>query len=579
MSLRPNQAKSKQAEVELAPEDKKSHKAERKNSWVKVKGGPVVAVIDMGTNSFHMIVCQASPDKDHFEVLAKVKEAVPFFRRSLTAHYIDEPAMRAASRILREMIKKARERGASTVLAVATSAVRESKNGEECLRRIRQELKVDARMVSGKEEARLIYLGVLSNLNSVSQGLGSELGSGFDSRFCIVDIGGGSTELIVGDRQHIYFAESYKLGAARLTQRFFKRGMVTRENLREMHDEVRGVLRPSSGGIASSGGFDLLIGTSGTIQALAKLDRVSSGNPHADLSGWVIDIERLKELVVYLENAALKGEKPKGVSADRNETILAGSIVLLETMRSLGVKKVAVCTAALREGVIVDRFLQTGWLDAGMSVHRDPRSASVHNLLEKYQGNEAHSQQVAFLCEMLFTKTRGILHDHPEDIGHLLWSASMLHDVGMFIGRNGHHKHSYYLIKHAGLLGHSEEEVALIASIARYHRGSEPKVTHEAWYTLDLEGRKIVYDLASFLRVAEALDRSHKQVVKDLRVVVNPGSIGGQGIRNISLFLSLHDGANCQSEIWALSEKKHFFEEHFQVRLEVLVDAGVVLRD
>lgn len=573
MSGRPNPSKTKTAPDSRAEDEAPvghGRKApERKNSWVKVKGGPVVAVIDMGTNSFHMIVCQASPDKDHFEVLAKVKEAVPFFRRSLTAHYIDEPAMRAASRILREMIKKARERGASTVLAVATSAVRESKNGEECLRRIRQELKVDARMVSGKEEARLIYLGVLSNLNSVAPHL--------QGRFCIVDIGGGSTELIVGDREHIYFAESYKLGAARLTQRFFKRGIVTRENLRELHDEVRGVLRPSSNGISSSGGFELLIGTSGTIQALAKLDRVSSGNPHAELSGWVLEIDRLKELVSYLESAALKGEKPKGVSADRNETILAGSIVLLETMRSLGVKRVAVCTAALREGVVVDRFLQTGWLEAGMTVHRDPRSASVHNLLDKYHGSYEHAQQVAYLCEMLFTKTRGILHDHPEDIGHLLWSASMLHDVGMFIGRNGHHKHSYYLIKHAGLLGHSEEEVALIASIARYHRGSEPKVTHEAWYTLDLEGRKVVYDLASFLRVAEALDRSHKQVIKDLRVIVNAAP-GPTTSRVISLFLTLHEGANCQSEIWALSEKKHFFEEHFQVRLEVLVDAGVAVQ-
>lgn len=572
MSGRPNPSKTKTAPDSSAEDDAPvahGRKAtERKNSWVKVKGGPVVAVIDMGTNSFHMIVCQASPDKDHFEVLAKVKEAVPFFRRSLTAHYIDEPAMRAASRILREMIKKARERGASTVLAVATSAVRESKNGEECLRRIRQELKVDARMVSGKEEARLIYLGVLSNLNSVAPHL--------QGRFCIVDIGGGSTELIVGDRENIYFAESYKLGAARLTQRFFKRGIVTRENLRELHDEVRGVLRPSSNGISSSGGFELLIGTSGTIQALAKLDRVSSGNPHAELSGWVLEIDRLKELVSYLESAALKGEKPKGVSADRNETILAGSIVLLETMRSLGVKRVAVCTAALREGVVVDRFLQTGWLEAGMTVHRDPRSASVHNLLDKYHGSYEHAQQVAYLCEMLFTKTRGILHDHPEDIGHLLWSASMLHDVGMFIGRNGHHKHSYYLIKHAGLLGHSEEEVALIASIARYHRGSEPKVTHEAWYTLDLEGRKVVYDLASFLRVAEALDRSHKQVIRDLRVVVNAAP-GPTNSRVISLFLTLHEGANCQSEIWALTEKKHFFEDHFQVRLEVLVDAGVAV--
>ena len=146
MSLKPNadKAKSPKGATSSGPV---SLPSERKGSWVKVKGGPVVAVVDMGTNSFHMIVCQASPEKDHFEVLAKVKEAVPFFRRSLSAHYIDEQALRSALRILRDMLKNAREHGASYTMAVATSAVRESKNGEECLRRIRAELKMDARAI------------------------------------------------------------------------------------------------------------------------------------------------------------------------------------------------------------------------------------------------------------------------------------------------------------------------------------------------------------------------------------------------------------------------------------------------
>ncbi|MBU6453235.1 MAG: Ppx/GppA family phosphatase [Cyanobacteria bacterium REEB67] len=553
------------------------HNVERQSSPVKVKGGPIIAIIDMGTNSFHMIVCQASPDKDHFEVLLKVKEAVPFFRRSLTAHYIDEPALRSAVRILRDMIKKARERGASSIVAVATSAVRESKNGEECLRAIRQELRIDARMVSGKEEARLIYLGVLFNLSARI--------AAPDQRFCIIDIGGGSTELIVGDRSQIHFAESYKLGAARLTQRFFKRNVITREMIKELHDEVRGVLRPSSNGIENSGGFDVLIGTSGTIAALAKLDRASQGNPHAELSGWTIRVDRLVEIVSYLETAALKGEKPKGVSADRNETILAGSIVLLETMKSLKVSELKFCTAALREGVVVDRFLQTGWLDGGMTLHRDPRSRSVHSLLEKYHGSFAHGQQVAFLAQQLFTQTRGILHDHLEEVGHLLWSAAMLHDLGMYIGRNGHHKHSYYLIKHGGLLGHSEEEVSIIAAIARYHRGSEPKVTHEAWYSIGAEDRTLVSDLAAILRLAEALDRSHKQVIGDLKVVFKERSRDfnkdlfkeRDSLSTVSLVLTLHPEQNCLPEIWALGEKKTFFESHFGVRLEALVDSSLEL--
>jgi len=125
---------------------------------------------------------------------------VPFFRRALTAHYIDQVAARSALRILRDMVKKAEDRGATTIIAVATSAVRESKNGEEVLQFIRDELEIDAKMISGKEEARLIYLGVLWSMPELR------------SRFTIVDIGGGSTELIVGNREQTFFSESYKLG-------------------------------------------------------------------------------------------------------------------------------------------------------------------------------------------------------------------------------------------------------------------------------------------------------------------------------------------------------------------------------
>ncbi|MGH9553384.1 MAG: HD domain-containing protein, partial [Terriglobales bacterium] len=471
----------------MAPKTPLTASVVRTGSWVKPQGGPILACIDMGTNSFHMIVCQASPERDHFEVVSRMREAVPFFRRALTAHFIDQVAARSAMRIVRDMVRKAEEKGATTIVAVATSAVRESKNGEDVLQYIRDELEIDAQMISGKEEARLIYLGVLWSLPSLTK------------RFAIVDIGGGSCEIIVGDRQRTYFSESYKLGAARLTQRFFRRGEPTAQTLAELHDEVRGVLLPAAAAVENAGGFTQLIGTSGTIQALAKLDR-NKEKSDDDLHGWKLSIERLEKLVTYIEDASLKGERIKNVSADRNQTILAGAIVLLETMRSLKSNHILVCSAALREGVVVDRFVQTGWLQGGMENHRDPRSASVHTMLEKFQGNFPHAEQVARLSSEVFRQTRGQLHDYSEAVGHLLWSAAMLHDIGMYIGRNGHHKHSYYLIKNGGLLGHSEEEVAMIASIARYHRGSEPKDTHEAMHFVTPDNWKMVADMAAILR-------------------------------------------------------------------------------
>jgi exopolyphosphatase / guanosine-5'-triphosphate,3'-diphosphate pyrophosphatase len=520
----------------------------RSKSFAKIYGGPLVACIDMGTNSFHMIVCQAIEDRDHFEVIKREKEAVPFFRRALTAHTIDDAALASAIRILRDMKAKAAQCGAKTVLAVATSAVREAANGEEVLKRIREELDIDARMISGKEEARLIYLGVLWSMPEL------------DGRFAIVDIGGGSTEIILADRNHCYFTESYKLGAARLTQRFFKRERPTPQEIRELHDEIRGVLRPARARVDEAGGFKHLIGTSGTVQALAKLDRAKNKRKNAELHGYTLFLRDIEELVEELEQQFLRGERIKEVSTDRNRTILAGAIVLLETMRSFGAEDLTICGAALREGVIVDRFLQTGWLRGGLESHKDPRSDSVHQLLLKYHSSVEHAEHVAKLAGDMFLKTRGTLHVYPEEVGHLLWSAAMLHDVGMFVGRNGHHKHSYYLIKHGGLLGHSEEEVALIASIARYHRGSEPKDSHEALATIPVTDRKMVTEMASLLRLAEALDEVEK--AKD----------GSRG--TLTLLIYIRPGENWEPETWALKEKKTMFERVFNMRLnfEVRVD-------
>lgn len=533
--------------------------------FAKASGGPVLAVIDMGTNSFHMIICRARASRDGFDVISRVRDATPFFRKSLVNHFIDDEAQDAAVTILANMLNHADARDASTVVAVATSAVRESRNGQDSLNLIRAELNLNVRTLSGKEEARLIYLGVLFSMPDLS------------GRFAIVDIGGGSTEIIAADRKTCYFAESYKLGAARLTQRFFRKTGPTPESIEELHDEVRGELRPAAAAVMAAGGFKQLIGTSGTIQALAKLDRVQMGKPNLSLQGWKIPLSRLTELVSYIESQTLSGGKIKGVSSDRSETILAGAIVLLETMRSLNADSITVCTAALREGVVVDRFLQTGWLKGVLDDHRDPRSESVYTLVDKYGAGYQHAEHVAYLASIIFEQTRGVLHDYTDEEAHLLWAAAMLHDIGTHIGRKGHHKHSHYLIRNGGLLGHSEEEVAIIASVARYHRGSEPKDTHEAWIGLNESARPLVEDLSAILRIAEALDRSHRQVIESVKVTMSALDKKGRRPLTISLVPTLAEGEDCMAEAWALSEKKAYFESRFEVRLELLVETSSAL--
>lgn len=534
----------------------------RNKSFLEVYGPPILACIDMGTNSFHMIVCQASEERDHFEVITRVRESVPFFRRALGAHTIDATALSSALRILKDMKEKAQESGARRLVAVATSAVRESDNGEDVLRRIRNELNLDARMISGKEEARLIYLGVLWSMPKLK------------GPFAICDIGGGSTEIIVADRHRSYFSESYKLGAARLTQRFFKKDLPTSQEIRELHDEVRGMLRPASARIAESGGFNQLIGTSGTVQTLAKLDRARrKKSSKEDLDGYCLSQEGLEEIVSYIEEASIEGERIKDISADRNRTILAGAIVLLETMRSLNMSQISVCLSALREGVVVDMFLQEGWLVAGLDEHLNPRARSVYSLLTKYQASPEHAEHVADLAFQIFERTKALrLHNWDDSALHMLWSAAMLHDVGMFVGRNGHHKHSLYLIRNGGLLGHSEEEVLLIANIARYHRGSEPKESHEAYAQLSSGDKQLVSDMSAILRLAEALDRSHRQVVQRLEIDLETR---GQDKVNASLLIFVRPGESWEPETWALKEKKAAFERQFNLKLsfEVRVES------
>jgi len=542
----------------MAP--KLAKNARKSGPLAKVKGGPILACIDMGTNSFHMIVCHATPERDHFEVITRAKDAVPFFRRSLSEHFIDAAAKRSAVRIIRDMQKKAFGRGANSVIAVATSAVRESKNGEDVLEELRTQLGVDARLISGKEEARLIYLGVLWSMPKLQ------------GQFTIIDIGGGSTEVIVGDPEKTVFSESYKLGAARLTQRFFKKSP-TQETIRKLHEEVHGVMMPAAAKIQSFAGVKKLIGTSGTISAIARLDRHMLGKSSADSHGWKISLARLEKIVEEFEFSSIIGDRIKSVSADRAQTILAGAIVLLETMRALNSKEIIVCSAALREGVVVDHFLQTGWLTGALESHKDPRSASVHDLLEKYNGDFAHASQVAKLATELFLRTQRVLHTYAREVGHLLWCAAMLHDIGMFVGRNGHHKHSYYLIKNSGLLGYSQEEVEIIASIARYHRGSEPKESHEAYFCVQEESRHLVADMAAMLRIAEALDRSHRQAITGINVAVaDKPSTDGRTEAKIEMIVPMDE--TCEAEIWAFSEKKALFEARFGVKATVEVRAG-----
>ncbi len=522
---------------------------------------PVLAFIDMGTNSFHLIVFKAK--YNNYEVLTTVKEFVPFFRRSLNEHFISTQGLKATVNTLAKLCLTARSYGANVITAVATSAVRESKNGEEVLETIRKTLKIDAKMISGKEEARLIYLGVLWNMPNL------------DDKFSIIDIGGGSVELIFADKQNIQFAESYKLGSARLTQSYFGDGIIKQAKIFELHQHVKGVIEPACNRIVKLGfnsNKNLLIGSSGSIEAIAKLNFLAKKLKFDTLNHSLHTLTELEEVLNFIEEWSIKGKRIKGVSTERNKTILAGAIVAIETMRCLNVKNIMISQAALREGLTIDNLIQQNLIGDKFDSFKDFRKTSVIDLITRYTNDFSHCQQVANLALQIFQQTTGKLHNFGDNEEHLLWASAMLHDIGVLISRNGHHKHSFHLIKYSGLLGHSEEEINLIANIARYHRGSYPKESHQ-FYTCLLDSQKdLVLVLSAILRMAEALDRSHKQLIAEIKVLPTVSKLNANLKQNYCFYLKLKPNAIIDSEIWAFREKREYFENILKTKIELIVE-------
>jgi exopolyphosphatase/guanosine-5'-triphosphate,3'-diphosphate pyrophosphatase len=392
------------------------------------------------------------------------------------------------------------------ITAVATSAVREAENRDLLLDRAWDEAGVRVTVISGVEEARLIHLGVLQAVPV------------FDKRLLLCDIGGGSTELLVGQRGEVLASRSLKLGAIRLTRRFFD-GKVTHPSAVDAcRRHVRSTLTPFAREVRRLA-VEVAVGSSGTIATLAEMAalRATGARPRS-ASNLTLTREQLDSLMV--EIIAAPGPEARaalpGLDAGRADNILGGAVILEQVVRELGLREIVVSDFALREGVLLDTWRRRH----GGSLHHlsDLRRQSVLNLAELMDEDKPHSAQVARLALELFDATRA-LHGLGDDAREILEAAALLCNVGMFLSHAQHHKHSYYVIRSTDrLAGFNEAEVERIALVARYHRKSEPRPRHAEFAELSAAGQHEVRVLAGLLRVAIGLDRNHAGRVARLRV-------------------------------------------------------------
>jgi exopolyphosphatase/guanosine-5'-triphosphate,3'-diphosphate pyrophosphatase len=509
-----------------------------------------IAAIDIGTNSVHMIVVRVRPDLS-FEVVDREKVMVRLGAGGLDGKALTTEAMSAALQALSKFKRLAESHRVDEILAAATSATREARNGGEFLARIERETGIRPRVITGTEEARLIHQAAV---------YGVDVGS---ARAVVIDVGGGSVEITLGNAAAIQAARSFKMGVIRLTERFVRSDPLSGRDERKLTKYILSEIGRHCDQIAAIG-FDRVIGTSGTILSLGAVAATAArGTPPAELRNLHVSAKQIRRL--RKEIVALSPEQRltvPGLDPRRADLVVAGAVLLDTILRRLGVDEITLCDLALREGLVLDYIRRNRRQIAQVDRIPDVRRRSALELAERCNYYAEHAQQVVRLALALFDQSRAV-HGLTDREREWLEYAGLLHDVGGLISYARHHRHSYYLIKNGDLRGFHPDEIEVIALVARYHRRGTPKRSHDEYAELPSSLRKTVRTLSSILRVAESLDRSHSQAISGLEL----------RDRGDDVLLQVHTGGDAELEVWATNRHLQAFEKLLgkPVRLESAV--------
>ncbi len=477
-----------------------------------------IAAIDIGTNSFHLLVAAVDPKLRTFRIIQAEKATTRLGERDPETGELTAAAMQRGLETLRQFRDLAASHRVEQIVTAATSAVREAPNGRDFLQTILDDLGMEVDLVSGPEEARLIYLGVLS---------GMPFG---DRPHLLLDIGGGSTELILADGRDARALTSTRVGAVRLQRDFVRDDPMPPQRRSFLQAFIQGSLEPAVDKVRrriKPGETPVLVATSGTAMAIGSLAASEEERPPRKLHGYCVTRQSLNQVVDRLITMTPAQRRELAPINDRRaEIIVPGALILQTTMKMLGVEEFVLSERALREGLIVDWMLRQGLLEDRFSFQSSIRQRTVLHQVQRFAVNQSRAERVASHALSLYDATRGVMHDDSGEGRELLWAAAMLHTCGQHINISAYHKHTWYLIRHGELLGYSEAEHLMVAAIARYHRRSLPKKRHESWQLVATrDNRRCVHQMALLLRLAAALDRRPEPVISALRIHAVKGSL------------------------------------------------------
>lgn len=498
-----------------------------------------IAAIDVGTNSFHAVIASVT-EKGSLRILSREKEMVRLGDATSDFKQISDLAMERGLKAMKRFSIMARKSNAQ-IRAIGTSALREAENKDFFISLIERETGIHIDVISGIEEARLIYVGAMHALPIITQ------------KALVIDIGGGSTESVIGQFGKMHHIHSAKLGSLRLTKRFFPDGLITAERVKACRTFINGELSSCISSIKNVG-FDSVIGCSGTIHAIVQMIYADKQRKIPEtLNGITIQTEDIYAQIDKLTVAHTTEERLliPGLESKRADIIVAGALILEHYLRTISASKLLISAFALREGIVFDTVEKLRDINEYHHLTK-LRYDTVYSLCEQYKVNVEHAEHVKKLALQMFDDT---LHRHQlgDEERELLEAASLLHDVGYHISPDQHHHHSQYIISHCIMPGFTNDESQMIGMIARYHRKSHPKRKHPGFASCSPERQRIISILAGILRIAEGLDRRQQQLIDTLHCDIHDTTM------SIALFTQRN--ALIDIEIWGAERRTALLEE------------------
>lgn len=496
------------------------------------------AALDVGSNAIRFLVAEFS-DAERFSALEAERLPVRLGHDAFTSGILSEASQDAALAAAVRFREELDRFGVAYYRAVATSAVRESRNGGELVDRIRRESGVRLETITGSEEARLVWLAVRHRM-----GLG-------DRPWILADLGGGSMEVSLVTESGIHWSQSHPVGTVRLLEDFGA-GQVQGQDLLELLEHFTSRLSLPEEALGTIEGAII---TGGNAEALADLIRPGGvSNAPTELTRQELRavLDRLAALTVAERIERL------GLRPDRADVILPAAIVYHRVATLAATERIVVPRVGVREGVLYDMVGDLAEHRAHETELDRTTLAAAIVLGRRYRFDEEHARHVADLALSLFDQLQP-LHGLGEVSKRHLAAAALLHDIGQFVSYRRHHKHSWYLVTHSDLPGLTPRETRLVALITRYHRRSVPKPYHEGYADLNDEEREQVGKLSAILRIADALDREHQRRVKRVTASIRDGKVA----------LRLEVQGTAPLENWSLKKKAGFFETTFDVELQV----------